>query len=150
MKNDKKVKAEEKKAEDKKENGGGSQLINSIAMLVLGILISFAINKVIETRNKTVVKAPYPNKDDSFKVVYFGGNGRAAIIRGIFSAMKQPFVDERIDHKKWPEIKKSGLCEFEQVPVLVHNGKTLSQSVAIYGYLARLFNIYGNNVDEQY
>lgn len=91
------------------------------------------------------------NSNDVFKFYYFGGNGRGALIRAALSYAKVKWENNVIDYvKDWPTIKKSGLCEFEQVPVLVHNEKKLSQSAAIYLYLAKLFNIYGKTLDEQY
>lgn len=88
---------------------------------------------------------------NTFKVYYFSFNGRAALIRAILSCGGVQFENHLIDMAKdWPTIKKSGLCEFEQVPVLVHRDKKFAQSVAIYLYLAKYFKFYGNNIDEQY
>lgn len=90
------------------------------------------------------------NSNDTFKFYYFKANGRGALIKAELCYGKVNWENNYIDHKDWPTIKKSGLCEFEQVPILVHNDKKLSQSAAIYLYLARLFNIYGKNIEEQY
>lgn len=88
---------------------------------------------------------------NTFKVYYFSFNGRAALIRAILSCGGVQFENHLIDKAKdWPTIKKSGLCEFEQVPVLVHGDKKFAQSAAIYLYLAKYFKFYGNNIDEQY
>ena len=46
--------------------------------------------------------------------------------------------------------KKSGLCEFEQAPVLEYKGKTYAQSMAIAFFLARKFNLMGKDDEEQY
>ena len=90
------------------------------------------------------------NSNDTFKFYYFKANGRGALIKAELCYGKVNWENNYIDHKDWPTIKKSGLCEFEQVPILVHNDKKLSQSAAIYLYLAKLFNIYGKNIEEQY
>ena len=46
--------------------------------------------------------------------------------------------------------KKSGLCRFEQAPVLEYKGKTYAQSMAIDFFLARKFNLMGKDDEEQY
>lgn len=80
---------------------------------------------------------------NTFKVYYFSFNGRAALIRAILSCGGVQFENHLIDMAKdWPTIKKSGLCEFEQVPVLVHGDKKFAQSAAIYLYLAKYFKFY--------
>lgn len=88
---------------------------------------------------------------NSFKLYYFSVNGRGALIRALLSCGGVKFENHLIDQAKdWPTIKKSGLCEFEQLPVLVHGDKKLAQSAAICLYLAKYFKLYGNNIDEQY
>ena len=49
---------------------------------------------------------------------YFAGNGRAAIARAILSYVKADWTNNFIKKEDWPKIKTSGLCEYEQVPVL--------------------------------
>ena len=87
----------------------------------------------------------------SYKLHYFGANGRAVVARAILSAAKANWTNEKIKQEDWPKIKKSGLCEFEQLPILEIDGKKkLSQSMAIDLYLLKTFNLYGKNIDEQY
>ena len=85
-----------------------------------------------------------------FELLYFKVNGRAAIIRAILSYGKADWKDSSFEHSEWPKIKTSGKCEFGQVPVLIHNGKSYSQAAATSIYLAKLFNIYGKDIEEQY
>ena len=85
-----------------------------------------------------------------FELLYFKINGRAAIIRAILSYVKADWKDNSFEQKDWPEIKTSGKCEFGQVPILFHNGKSYSQTLAICIYLAKIFNIYGKDIKEQY
>lgn len=87
---------------------------------------------------------------NKFTLTYFAGNGRAVIARAILSYGKANWTDKKMKYEEWPAIKKSGLCEFEQVPVLEHNNKKLAQSLAIDFYLARHFNLMGKNSDENY
>ena len=87
----------------------------------------------------------------SYTLHYFGANGRATIPRAILTYAKAKWTDDRVKQEDWPKIKKSGLCEFEQMPILEIDGKKkLSQSVAIDLYLLKTFNLYGKNIDEQY
>ena len=87
----------------------------------------------------------------SYTLHYFGVNGRATIPRAILTYAKAKWTDDRVKQEDWPKVKKSGLCEFEQMPILEIDGKKkLSQSIAIDLYLLKTFNLYGKNIDEQY
>ena len=81
---------------------------------------------------------------------YFAGNGRAAIPRAILCYAKADWTNHTFGHDEWPKIKKSGLCEFEQVPILEVDGKKYSQSHAITLYLAETFNLLGKDKEENY
>ena len=64
--------------------------------------------------------------------------------------MKADWTNHAFTREEWPTIKKSGLCEFEQAPVLEHKGKSYAQSMAIDFYLARKFNLMGKDDEENY
>ena len=81
---------------------------------------------------------------------YFGMNGRAAVPRAILCYAKADWTNDAIAMTDWPKIKKSGLCEFEQVPILEVDGRKYSQSIAIDIYLAETFNLMGNNKEDNY
>ena len=81
---------------------------------------------------------------------YFAGNGRAIISRAILCYGKADWSNDAIKKEDWPTIKKSGLCEFEQVPILEVDGKKYSQSNAIALYLAETFNLMGKDIEENY
>ena len=81
---------------------------------------------------------------------YFAGNGRAAIARAILSYAKADWTNNAFKKEDWPALKKSGLCEFEQVPVLEVNGKKYCESHAINLYLAEVFKLMGNDPEENY
>ena len=85
-----------------------------------------------------------------FILHYFPGNGRAVVPRAILSYSKADWTDDRITMADWPKIKKSELCEFEQVPILEVEGRKYSQSCAIDLYLAETFNLMGKNLEENY
>ena len=65
---------------------------------------------------------------------YFGVNGRAQISRAILSYTKANWINDIIKDEDWPKLKKSGLCEYEQLPVL----------------LGEIFNLMGKNAEENY
>ena len=81
---------------------------------------------------------------------YFAGNGRAIIARAILTYVKADWTNDLINRDDWPKIKKSGLCEFEQVPVLEVDDKKLCESQAINLYLAETFNLLGKDAEENY
>ena len=85
-----------------------------------------------------------------YSLHYFGANGRAAVPRAILSYAKANWEDHRISHGEWAEVKKSGLCEYEQLPVLECDGKKYCESNAINLYLAEKFNLMGANPEENY
>ena len=85
-----------------------------------------------------------------FTLHYFGGNGRAAIARAILSFAKADWTNDLIKREDWPKIKTSGLCEYEQVPVLEVGEKKYCESNAINLYLAETFGLLGKNAEENY
>ena len=87
---------------------------------------------------------------DKYIFHYFKANARGMLTKAILSSSKKEWTDDIIEFDKWKDLKKSGLCEFEQLPVLEHNNKKLCQSIAINFYLLRQFNLYGKNDEEEY
>ena len=67
---------------------------------------------------------------------YFETNARGVIARAILSCAKADWTNDLVKKEDWPKLKKSGLCEYEQLPVLEVDGKKYSQSHAINLYLA--------------
>ena len=66
---------------------------------------------------------------------YFGGNGRAVIARAILTFVKADWENVAIKREDWPKIKTSGLCEYEQVPVLEVDGKKYLDTGLLSGSL---------------
>ena len=81
---------------------------------------------------------------------YFPLNGRAIIARAILTYAKADWKNETIKMEDWPKSKKSGLWEYEQLPVLDVDGKKYSQSHAINIYLGETFNLMGKDKEEHY
>ena len=73
------------------------------------------------------------------------------ISRAILSYEKADWTNDMVKNlEDWPKIKKSDLCEFEQLPILEVDGKKMSQSHAIDLYLAETFNLMGKDKEENY
>ncbi|VDK82284.1 unnamed protein product [Onchocerca ochengi] len=79
----------------------------------------------------------------SYKLYYFDFMGRAEIIRLIFAQAEIPYEDVRIQREEWDNYKQK--MPFKQLPVMEVDGKMLSQSVAITLYLAKKFDLVGEN-----
>uniref|UniRef100_A0A7S3KRU6 glutathione transferase n=1 Tax=Euplotes crassus TaxID=5936 RepID=A0A7S3KRU6_EUPCR len=85
------------------------------------------------------------------KLTYFNLYGRAEPIRLMLNASKTEFEDERIKHTDWPDIKDDKeRFPYGQMPVLQHNGKVYSQSMAIYKYVANISGYLPDDADSQY
>ncbi|CAL4097598.1 unnamed protein product [Meganyctiphanes norvegica] len=69
-----------------------------------------------------------------YKLIYFNMKGRAELARWCFAYGGIPYIDDRIDGN-WAERKKE--MPGGQVPVLMVNGKPLSESLAIARYVAK-------------
>ena len=55
-----------------------------------------------------------------------------------------------VKDENWPKIKKSGLCEYEQVSFLEVDGKKYCKSHSINIYIAAIFNLMGKDPEETY
>ena len=108
-----------------------------------------SVSKKSKTKTK-ITKTLIKSSEPTFIIHYFEGNGRACIARAILSSQNVDFKNHIISNKDWPDIKKSYLCEFGQLPILQHNKKIYNQSISINIYLSKLFNISGNNLEEEY
>ena len=86
----------------------------------------------------------------NYKLHYFGGNGRASISRAILSIGAPNFENVIIGMEQWGSLKTSETYEFQQLPLLEHNGKKYTQSIAIDLYLARQFKLYGKHAEDEY
>ncbi|PAA54765.1 hypothetical protein BOX15_Mlig006851g5 [Macrostomum lignano] len=78
---------------------------------------------------------------------YFDFRGRGELCRLVLSAAGIEFDEVRFSRQQWAETYRSlspnGRCPFVQLP----NGRTLTQSLAIARYFARLGGLYGNPDD---
>ena len=81
---------------------------------------------------------------------YFPVNGRGLIPRALLSFGKVEWTNHLIKPEEWASVKKSGLCEYEQVPILEVEGKKYSQNYAINLYLAEVLHLMGKDPEENY
>ena len=88
--------------------------------------------------------------ENTYKLNYFEGNGRASNIRAILDYSKAKWEQVFINFGEWPALKASGKFENGQLPVLEVNGKQYTQTIAIETYLAKLFGLMGSNAEEEY
>lgn len=88
-----------------------------------------------------------PTDKKGYKFTYFPIGARGELSRYIFAVAKQPYTDDRINWQDWPALKPN--TPFGQLPLLTVDGVTLCQSSVIATYLARKFNLAGENALEQ-
>jgi glutathione S-transferase len=88
--------------------------------------------------------------NSNYTVYYFPGNGRAANIRAILSYAGAKWEDKKVFGEEVQKIKETGNLEYGQFPALEVDGKWLSQTIAIETWLARKFNLLGDNEDDEY
>ena len=78
------------------------------------------------------------------KLTYFAGKGRGEHIRMILHHTGVVFEDDKLSFEEWP-IRKAedpDYFEFGQMPILVIDGHKLSQSDAIFRYVAQTRGLY--------
>mmetsp|Transcript_74770 Transcript_74770/g.177885 ORF Transcript_74770/g.177885 Transcript_74770/m.177885 type:complete len:230 (-) Transcript_74770:108-797(-) len=88
-----------------------------------------------------------PEVPKAIRLHYFRGRGRAEAIRfalGLAGAeWEDVFVDTRTDMER---LIQSGQLLFGQVPMLEADGRRIVQTGAILRYIARTWNLYGDEV----
>jgi glutathione S-transferase len=77
------------------------------------------------------------------KITYFAVRGRAEVIRVMFEDLGVEYDERRVGIEEWPAVKASLM--FGQLPTYQEGELFIDQSHAIYRYLARKYNLYGDN-----
>ncbi len=89
--------------------------------------------------------------EDKFILHYFKVNARGAIARALLSHAKANWEDHYIAFDEWKGLKANKeFCEYGQLPILEYKGKYYAQSMAIELFIAKKFNLLGENDDEEY
>ncbi|XP_033744649.1 glutathione S-transferase 1-like [Pecten maximus] len=84
-----------------------------------------------------------------WKVTYFNGRGRAESIRIVLTEAGMSFEDVRINKEEWDAMRES--TPTHTLPIVeTDDGVVLSQSSAILRFLGRKFNMYSEDLMEQY
>ncbi|EDV18919.1 uncharacterized protein TRIADDRAFT_34453 [Trichoplax adhaerens] len=86
----------------------------------------------------------------SYRLTYFEARGRGEIARYLFALADIPYLDIRVNLKKWKKIKGDSKAPFGQLPILEVDDKVLCQSDAIAVYLAREFGLAGKTSWDEY
>ena len=90
--------------------------------------------------------------EEKYILHYFKVNARGSIARALLSHAKANWEDHYVDFAEWGEKYKPNkeFCEYGQLPILEYKGKFYAQSMAINLFLAKKFNLMGDNEDEDY
>ncbi|XP_072016298.1 hematopoietic prostaglandin D synthase-like [Amphiura filiformis] len=78
-----------------------------------------------------------------YKLTYFNARGRAEVVRYVFALAGAEYEDHRIEGADWPTLKPT--MPTGTLPVLEVDGKMVAQSQAIARYVAREFDLAGDN-----
>ena len=78
----------------------------------------------------------------SYKVIYFGVNGRGEATRMALAHAKADWTDDRLGFEQFGPRKAAGEFPNGQLPVLVYNGKYLNESLAILRFVGKQFGYY--------
>ncbi|XP_023950272.1 glutathione S-transferase 2-like [Bicyclus anynana] len=81
-------------------------------------------------------------------VYYFPERALGECIRLLLAYRGEEFIDRRIPHEDWPEIKHK--MPFGEMPVLEIDGKKYAQSLAILRYLGRKHGLSGQDLEEDF
>ena len=81
------------------------------------------------------------------KLTYFDVRGRAEVIRILLEESGTQYSERRISIEEWPELKSN--FTFGQLPIYEEGDLLLNQSNAIYRYLGRKYDLYGDSMMEQ-
>ncbi|XP_072014440.1 S-crystallin SL11-like [Amphiura filiformis] len=79
----------------------------------------------------------------NYKLIYFNGRGRAEVARYVFALAGAEYEDHRIEFSEWAALKPT--MPAGALPVLEVDGARIAQSHAIARYVAREFNLAGDN-----
>ena len=81
-----------------------------------------------------------------YTLTYFNARGFAETARMLFALADVEYTDRRMEREEWPAIKPT--TPFGQVPMLEVDDLKISQTTAIYRYLARKFGFAGATPEE--
>ena len=92
------------------------------------------------------------SSDDKYTLYYFNVNARGCMARALLSYVKANWENKVIEYNDFLQNykQKKEFCEYGQLPILEYKGKYYSQSMAIVLFLAKKYNLMGDNEDEEF
>jgi len=87
------------------------------------------------------------NEDSTPLLTYFDIRGRAEVIRLILEEAAAPYRERRVQEQEWAAVKPT--MPFGQMPLYQEGELLIPQSHAIYRYLARKHDLYGQHEAER-
>ena len=92
------------------------------------------------------------SSEDKYILYYFNVNARGCMARALLSYVKANWENKVLEYNDFLENykQKKEFCEYGQLPILEYKGKYYSQSMAIILFLAKKYNLMGDNEDEEF
>ena len=89
---------------------------------------------------------------DKYILYYFNVNARGCMARALLSYVKANWENKVLEYNDFLQNykQKKEFCEYGQLPILEYKGKYYSQSMAIILFLAKKYNLMGDNEDEEF
>ena len=89
------------------------------------------------------------------KLVYFSSRGKAELIRMMLAAANVEYDTDYVGKynredqpAKFLQMRSNGELPFNCLPIFIDEGVTISQSKAIYSYIANKYGLYGSSLVE--
>ena len=92
------------------------------------------------------------SSEDKYILYYFNVNARGCMARALLSYVKANWENKVLEYNDFLKNykQKKEFCEYGQLPILEYKGKYYSQSMAIILFLAKKYNLMGDNEDEEF
>ena len=92
------------------------------------------------------------SSEDKYILYYFNVNARGCMARALLSYVKANWENKVLEYNDFLQNykQKKEFCEYGQLPILEYKGKYYSQSMAIILFLAKKYNLMGDNEDEEF
>ena len=92
------------------------------------------------------------SSEDKYILYYCNVNARGCRARALLSYVKANWENKVLEYNDFLQNykQKKEFCEYGQLPILEYKGKYYSQSMAIILFLAKKYNLMGDNEDEEF
>lgn len=92
------------------------------------------------------------SRECSWCTLDFASKGRGQVIRLLWEDAGVAYKDTRFSFEEYPDFKKNQLAKWNplaKIPVVMLNGKILTQSYAIVRHFCRLLGAYDGKTEEE-